>query len=169
MCVVLLLSSWGASISTPFVANVHFPIIYVVDAYLIISLRQRSVRNMFFLLKWSREDGIMVAMEALTASKKHWPIQAQRERGHKLYNKPRRSFLTPEVPLVLKRLNNTEWVAHRTEDVVCAYSREVPFMLTLAWAQMLYKQQCAFPVQKKHHYILAAMQGAIGSKADIKS
>jgi hypothetical protein len=34
---------------------------------------------------------------------------------------------------------------------------------------MLYKQQCAFPVQKKHHYILAAMQGAIGSKADIKS
>ena len=75
----------------------------------------------------------MVAMEALTASKKHWPIQAQQERGHELFNEPRRSFFTPEVPLlVLKLLNNTEWVAHRTENVVCAYSREVPFMLTLA-------------------------------------
>ena len=69
---------------------------------------------------------------------KHWLIQAQRERWHELYSEPRRNFFTSEVPLVLKYLNNTEWVAHRTEDVVRAYSREVPFMLTLAWAQYLY-------------------------------
>jgi hypothetical protein len=75
---------------------------------------------------------------------KHWLIQAQRERWHELYSEPRRNFFTSEVPLVLKYLNNTEWVAHRTEDVVRAYSREVPFMLTLAWAQYLYTNSIQF-------------------------
>jgi hypothetical protein len=47
-------------------------------------------------------------------------IQAQWEKGHRTYNKPWTSIITPEVPLVLKYTldKNTEWVAHRTEDVV---------------------------------------------------
>jgi len=38
--VVLLLSFWGASISTPLVANVKFPIIYVVDVQIIMVLKR---------------------------------------------------------------------------------------------------------------------------------
>jgi hypothetical protein len=36
---VLLLSFWGPSVSTPFVANVKFPIIYVVDVQIIMIKR----------------------------------------------------------------------------------------------------------------------------------
>jgi len=36
---VLLLSVWGASISTPFVASVEFPVIYVVDVQIIMIKR----------------------------------------------------------------------------------------------------------------------------------
>jgi hypothetical protein len=40
---------------------------------------------------------------------KHWPIQAQRERGHGLYNEPQRSFFTPEVPdWTIDTLDNTD-------------------------------------------------------------
>ena len=39
VCVVLLLSSWRASISTPFVASVYYPIIYVVDVQIIMMKR----------------------------------------------------------------------------------------------------------------------------------
>jgi len=35
VCVVLLLSFWGASTPTPFVASVIFPIMYVVDVQII--------------------------------------------------------------------------------------------------------------------------------------
>ena len=39
MCVVLLLSFWGASISTSFVASVKYPILYVVDVQIIMIKR----------------------------------------------------------------------------------------------------------------------------------
>ena len=39
MFVVLLLSLWGGSISTPFVAGVKFPIVYVVDVQIIMIKR----------------------------------------------------------------------------------------------------------------------------------
>jgi len=100
---------------------------------------------------------------------KHWPIQAQRERGHGLYNEPQRSFFTPEVPLVLKRLitfNNTEWVAPQNQGRgVCIGFIHVDWRLperntlsrTAVWRML------------RTDISTSWLQGAVGSKADIKS
>jgi len=56
--------------------------------------------------------------------------------------------------------NTEEGLAHLwTEDVVCAYLREVSFMLTLAWAQYLYTNSSAFLVRT--NISISWLQGAV--------